>query len=89
MLDDISHLILVDGIPDVVEIAFVALSSFRPFIREIDLHLGHSHDFIEEIFDTNLIVGWRIAEFDLLHLEEFLLAGKDFFHIILGHHIIW
>jgi len=71
------YLIWVKGVPDVVHVGLVTLSSFRELVWEIISHARLLEDLVIESLNTNFIISWWVAKLDKWHLQEFLLPRQD------------
>ena len=87
-VDRLLHLFRVLGVPDIVEVALIALKAFWKLVREVAGHVFLLDHLLVQGLDSNLVIGWRIAEFHLFHLQELLLVLEHLLEVILRDHLV-
>ena len=83
------YLFWIQGVPDVVHVGLVTLSSFGKFIWEEVSHTRLLHDLFVESLDPDFIVSRRIAEIYIFNFVELLFTCQDGFEMVLCKHFNW
>jgi len=89
MLNHSLDLLRMDGIPHIIHIGFITLRAFWELLWKVHFHISLAWDFGVLILNTDFIICWRIAEFDLAHFEELLSSSEYLFHMIFCNLLVW
>ena len=80
------YLIWIKGVPDVVHVGLVTLSSFGKFVWEEVNHTRLLDNLLVESLDPDFIVSRRVAEVYIFNFVELLFTCQDGFEMVLGKH---
>ena len=82
------YILGMNGVPDIVHIGLAALRSLWKLVREVLCHSRLLEHLGVQRLDPDLVVGWGVAEPDLMHLEKPLLSRQNRLQEVLGDLLI-
>jgi len=77
-----------NGVPDIVHVGLAALRSLWKLVGEVLCHPRLLEHLGVQRLDPDLVIGWGVAESDLVHLEEPLLSRQNRLQEVLGDLLI-